>query len=324
MRRVRSAICPCLAAAAALIASPMPSAEPYPSKPVKIIVAFAPGGGNDFIARFVAQRLTAAIGQQFIVENKPGAGGSIGFEAGVKSQPDGYTLTLISPSYTTNPSLYKLKFDPVADITPIVQISQGPFIVVVNPSLPAKSIRELIALAKAKPGSINFASSGSGSALHLAGELFAIMAGIKLTHVPYKGAGPALTDTLAGQTNLMLATNATVMPHVRAGRLRALAVTTAQRLPVEPDIPTVAEAGVPGYEVIVWHGLIGPKGLPRPVVDRINSEVMTLLNSRETPEKLQNDGVFPAGGTPEQFGETIEKEIELWRKVVREAGVKPE
>jgi tripartite-type tricarboxylate transporter receptor subunit TctC len=306
------------------VASPPLSGQPYPSKPVKIVVAFPPGGGNDVVARFVAQRLAAAIGQQFIVENKPGAGGSIGFEAGVKSQPDGYTLTLIANSYATNPNFYKLKFDPVADITPIVQISQGPLVVVANPSLPAKSIRELIALAKAKPGSINFASSGSGSVLHLGGELFASMAGIKLTHVPYKGAGPALTDTLAGQTNLMLGPNATVMPHVRAGRLRALAVTTTQRLPVEPDIPTVAEAGVPGYEVILWFGLIGPKGLPRAVVDRINSEVLTLLKARETPELLQNDGMFPAGGTPEQFGETIEKEIELWRKVAREAGLQLE
>jgi tripartite-type tricarboxylate transporter receptor subunit TctC len=324
MRGVRSAICLSLATTAALVAPAPLAAQPYPTKPVKIIVAFAPGGGNDVIARFVAQRLSARLGQQFIVENKPGAGGSIGFEAGVKSQPDGYTLTLISPSYTTNPSLYRLKFEPIADITPIVQIAQAPLIVVVNPSLPAKNIQELIALAKAKPGSINFASPGSGSLVHLAGELFAMRAGFKLTHIPYKGNGPALTDTLAGQTNLMLETNASVLQHVRAGRLRALAVTTTQRLPVEPDIPTVAEAGVPGYEVIVWFGLIGPKGLPRPVVDRINGEVMTLLKVRETPATLQNDGMFPAGGTPEQFGEKIEKEIALWRKVAREAGLKPE
>src|SRR5215208_3956640 len=185
MRRIRSAICYSLAATAALVASAPLSAQQYPAKPVKIIVAFAPGGGNDFIARLVAQHLGAAYGQQFIVENKPGAGGSIGFEAGVRAQPDGYTLTLISPSYATNPSLYKLRFDPLADITPIVQISQAPLIVVVNPSLPAKNIQELIALAKAKPGFIKFASSGSGSVLHLAGELFAIKAGIKLTHVSY-------------------------------------------------------------------------------------------------------------------------------------------
>jgi tripartite-type tricarboxylate transporter receptor subunit TctC len=323
MRGVRSAICLSLVTTAALVASAPLAAQPYPNKPAKIIVAFPPGGANDFIARLVAQHLSAALGQQFIVENKPGAGGSIGFEAGVRSQPDGYTLTLIASSYTTNPSLYKLKFDPVADITPIVQISQGPLIVVVNASLPAKNIQELIALAKAQPDSIKFASSGSGSVLHLAGELFAIKAGIKLTHVPYKGNGPALTDTLAGQTNLMLGTNSDVMQHVRAGRLRALAVTTTQRLPVELDIPTVAEAGVPGYEVIVWFGLIGPKGLPRPIVDRINGEVMAWLKLRETGERLQADGLSPAGGTPEQFHATIRKEIELWRKVARETGLQP-
>ena len=324
MRRIRSALCCTLAATAALFAAPQLSAQPYPSKPVKIVVAFAPGGGNDLIARFVAQRLSTALGQQFIIENKPGAGGSIGFEAGVRSQPDGYTLTLISPSYTTNPNLYKLSFDPVADITPIVQISQEPLIVVVNPSLPAKNIQELIALTKAKPGTINFASSGSGSVIHLAGELFAIKAGIKLTHVPYKGNGPALTDTLAGQTNLMLGTNSDVMPHVRAGRLRALAVTTTQRLPVELDIPTVAEAGVPGYEVIVWFGLIGPKGLPRPIVDRIHGEVMAWLKLPETGERLRAQGSSPAGGTPEQFLATIKRDIVLWREIVREAGLQPE
>lgn len=316
--------CAALATVAALAVSPPGSAQSYPVKPVKIIVAFAPGGGTDFIARFVAQRLSAAVGQQFIVENKPGAGGSIGNEAGVKSQPDGYTLTLISNSYAVNPSLYKLRYDPIADITPIVQISQGPLIVVVNPSLPVTSIKELIDLAKAKPGSINFASAGTGSNSHLVGELFAGMAGIKLTHVPYKGTGPAITDTIAGQVNLLFGTNSSVLPLVRSGRLRALAVTTTQRLPGEPDIPTVDESGLPGYEAVLWHGLIAPKGLPRPIVDRINSEVMTLLKSSETPEKLQNDGVSPAGGTPEQFLALIKKEIERWRTVVNDVGVKVE
>jgi tripartite-type tricarboxylate transporter receptor subunit TctC len=291
---------------------------------VKIVVAFAPGGGTDFIARFIAQRLSASLGQQFIVENKPGAGGSIGTEAGVRSPPDGYTLTMISSSYTVNPSLYMLKFDPVADITPIIQLSRGPLIVVVNPSLPVKNIEELIALAKARPAQISFASPGSGSNSHLAGELFTSMARIKMTHVPYKGTGPALTDTLAGHTNVLFGTNSSVLPHVRTGRLRALAVTTTQRLTAEPAIPTVAESGVPGYEVVLWHGLIGPKGLPRPIVDRINSEATQTLKLPETVGKLQNDGVSPAGGTPEQFLATIKKEIEMWRKVVNEAGVKAE
>lgn len=313
-----------LAAVTALGAAGPISAQPYPSKPVKIIVPFAPGGGTDFIGRFIAQRLSASLGQQFIVENKPGAGGAIGFEAGVRSPPDGYTLTLISSSYTVNPSLYKIKFDPVADITPIIQLSRGPLIVVVNPSLPVKNLEELLALAKAKPGQITFASAGSGSFNHLAGELFASMARIRMTHVPYKGTGPALTDTLAGQTNVMFGTNSSVLPHARSGRLRALAVTTAQRLAAEPDIPTVAESGVPGYEVVLWHGLIGPKGLPRATVDRINGAATKVLKLPETAEKLQSDGVSPAGGTPEQFLAVIREEIAVWAKVVREAGVKVE
>jgi len=316
--------CAALAAVAILVASPPISAQQYPTKPVKIIVAFAPGGGNDFIARFMAQRLATALGQQFIVENRPGAGGSIGFEAGVRSPSDGYTLTLISNSYTVNPSLYKLKFDPVTDITSVIQISQGPYIVVVHPSLPVKTIQELIALAKSKPGQINFASPGQGTITHLAGELFVSMAGIKVIHIPYKGTGPALTDTIAGQTNVLLGSTAATLPHVRSGRLRALAVTTAKRLPAEPDVPTVAESGVPGYEVILWHGLIGPRGLPRPIVNRLNGEVTTVLKLRETAEQLQNDGVSPAGGAPEQFLATIKREIEVWRKVVTDVGVKVE
>jgi tripartite-type tricarboxylate transporter receptor subunit TctC len=299
-------------------------AQPYPAKPVRIIVPFAPGGGNDFIARFMAQRLSAALGQQFVVENRAGAGGMIGVEAGVKSPPDGYTLTLVSNSYTVNPSLYKLRFDPIADITPVIQISSGPYIVVVHPSLPVTSLRELVALAKSDAGRVFFASSGTGSVGHLATELFASMAGFKLNHVPYKGTGPALTDTIGGQTNALLGSTASTLPHVRNGRLRALAVTTSTRLTSEPEIPTVAEAGVAGYETVLWHGLIGPRGMPRPVVERLNGEVSKLLQLRETADQLQNDGVSPAGGTPEQFLTTISKEIEVWRQVVNSAGVKAE
>lgn len=299
-------------------------AQQYPVKPVRIIVPFAPGGGSDFIARFIAQRLSASLGQQFVVENRAGAGGMIGAEIGVKSAPDGYTLTLISNSYTVNPSLYKIKYDPVADITAVVQISQGPYLVVVNPSLPVQSLSELIALAKSRPELINFASSGTGSLVHLATEMLASMAGFKLNHVPYKGTGPALTDTIGGQTNALFGSTAATLPHVRSGRLRALAVTTPQRLAVEPNIPTVAEAGVPGYEVVLWHGFIAPKGVPAPVVERLNAEVNKVLQLKETPEQLQNDGVSPAGGKPEQFLAAIRKEIEIWRKVVVDANVKTE
>jgi len=299
-------------------------AQTYPTKPVRIIVPFAPGGGSDFIARFMAQRLTESFGSQVIVDNKPGAGGVLGIEQGVKSLADGYTLTLIASSYTVNPSVYKLHFDPVADITPIIQLSQGPLLVVVTPSLPVKNIKDLIALARAKPGELTFASSGQGSVIHLATELFASMAKVKMNHIPYKGTGPALTDTLAGQTNVFFSSTANAMPHVKAGKLRAVAVTTAKRIPALPEVPTIAESGVPGYDVVLWHGLIGPKGLLRVVVDRVNGEVTKSLKLKETAEQLQNDGVAPAGGTPEQFAATIKKEIGVWKKVAADAGVKAE
>jgi tripartite-type tricarboxylate transporter receptor subunit TctC len=299
-------------------------AQTYPSHPVKIIVAFPPGGGNDFIARFVAARLSSSTGQQFIVENRPGAGGTLGTEQGLKAAPDGYTLLLVSNSYTANASLYKLRFDPLTDMTPIIQVSQGPYIVVVHPSLPVQTFGELLALAKREPDRLNFASSGTGSVNHLATALLANMAGFKLNHVPYKGTGPALSDTIGGQTNVLLGSPSTTLPHVRAGRLRALAVTSARRIQAEPDLPTVAEAGVPGYETTLWHGLIGPKGLPAAVVEKIHAEVARVLSLREATELLQTDGVSPAGGSPEQFRDIIRAEIEVWRKVVTDAGVKVE
>ncbi len=313
-----------LAAIAALAVSASISAQSYPSKPVKIIVGFAPGGGNDIIARFIAQRLSSSMGQQFIVENRPGAGGSIGTAAGVSAPPDGYTLTLIGASHTVYPSVYKIKFDPITDITAIIQLAQGPYLVVVHPSVPAKSLQELIALAKTRPGKLNYATPGQGGNGHLATERFAIMAQIKLNHIPYKGTSPALTDTIAGQIELYFSTTAAALPYVRSGRLRALAVTTPKRAAFAPDIPTVAESGVPGYEANNWYGLIGPKGLPSPIVARINSEVSKVLELKETSEQLQNDGVSPAGGTPEQFLAMIKTEIPIWRKIVNDLGIKAE
>src|SRR5260221_13251593 len=322
-KKVRRALISSLAVV--LFALPFAApAQQYPAKPIRIVVPFAPGGGSDFIARFIAQRLTTGLGQQVIVENKPVAGGMLGIDAGAKSPPDGYTLTLIASSYTVNPSIYKFSFDPVGDITPLIQISQGPLVAVVRPSLPVKNVKELIALAKAKPGQLNSASSGQGSVIHMATELFDSMAGVKMNHIPYKGTGPALTDTLGGQTDIFFSSTATAMPHVQAGKLRAIAVTSAKRIAALPNVPTVAESGVPGYDVILWHGLIGPKGLPRPIVDRINSEATKALKLKETAEQLQNDGVAPAGGTPEQFLAQIKKEIGIWRKVAADAGVKAE
>jgi tripartite-type tricarboxylate transporter receptor subunit TctC len=314
-------ICTALAAAAALTKPAPITAQPYPSKPVKIIVGFAPGGGNDIVARFIAHQLSSSMGQQFIVDNKPGAGGSIAYSAGINSPPDGYTLTLISIGYAVNPSLYRVKFDPVNDITPITQIAQGALVIVVNPSLPAETLQDLIALAKSQPGKLNYAS-GAGTNSHLATELFASMAAIKLNHIPYKGAAPALTDTIAGQTDLTFAAFAAALPHVKTGRLRALAVTTPKRQPTLPDTPTVAESGVPGNEAVQWYALIGPKGLPAPIVARINSEVSKLLELKETARHLQDDGMSPAGGTPEQLLALIKREVQTWQKVVTDLGIR--
>ena len=297
---------------------------PYPARALKLIVPFAPGGGNDFIARFVAERLGTALGRSVVVENHPGAGGMLGVRLGVEAMPDGYTLTLISNSYTVNPSLYKLSFDPLGDIAPIVHIAQGPFLVVANPNLPVKTVRDLIDLAKSKPGTITYASSGQGSIPHLATELLATMAGIKLTHVPYRGGGPALTDTIAGRTDVFLSPTSTAIQHVNAGKLRALAVTTAARSSVFPDVPTVAESGVPGYEVVLWHGIVAPKGVPDSIVAKLNREVNAILKLHEAVSLLENDGVAPAGGPPERLQNLIAREIPVWRKVVEQAGIKPE
>jgi tripartite-type tricarboxylate transporter receptor subunit TctC len=300
------------------------NAQTYPSKPIRFVAPFAPGGGTDFIARVAAQKLTEAVMQQVIVENRPGAGGTLGAEVGARAAPDGYTLTVIAGSYSVNPSLYKLNFDPVNDVTPIIQFSQGPFLVVVHPALPIKNARDLIALARAKPGGLSYATSGQGSIVHLSTELFLHMAKIKAVHIPYKGTGPALTDTMAGHTQFLFGSIAAAAPIVKQGRLRGIAVTTAKRVPAMPDIPTLAESGVKGYDVILWHGLIGPKGLPRPIVDRVNGELNKALKARDMEEKLAADGVTAAGGTPGQFAAVIKRDIEVWRGVVQRAGVKAE
>ena len=309
---------------ALLLAAAPAAAQQYPVKPIRFVAPFAPGGGTDFIARVAAQKLTEAVMQQVIVETRPGAGGTLGAEVGARAAPDGYTLTVIAGSYSVNPSLYKLAFDPVNDITAIIQFSQGPFLVVVHPSLPIKNAKDLIALARAKPGGLSYASSGQGSIVHLSTELFLYMAKIKAVHVPYKGTGPALTDTMAGNTQFLFGSIAAAAPIVKQGRLRGIAVTTAKRIPAMPDIPTIAESGVKGYDVILWHGLIGPKGLPRPIVERVNGELNKALKAKDMEEKLAADGVTAAGGTPEQFAAIIKRDIAVWRGVVQRAGVKAE
>jgi tripartite-type tricarboxylate transporter receptor subunit TctC len=299
-------------------------ANVYPAKPIKLIVPYVPGGGADIIGRHLGQSLTSTLGQPVIVENKGGAGGMIGTDAGLAARSDGYTLTLISSSYTVNPSLYKLKFDPVNDITPIVQVSRGPLLVVVNPAVPAKSISELVSYAKSKAGQLNYASSGQGSVLHLAAALFADMAGVQINHIPYKGGGAALTDLVAHQVDLYFAATASALPMVKAGKLRPLAVTSAERIPALPNIPTVAESGFKDYDVTLWYALIGPKGLPPEIVSRINAEVNKALAQQETVAKLELDGAAPAGGTPAELQAVLRKEVEMWRRIVTKLGVKPE
>jgi tripartite-type tricarboxylate transporter receptor subunit TctC len=297
-------------------------AQPYPSKPVKIVVGFAPGGGSDFIARVIAQKLTERLGTQVIVENRPGAGSVLGSEYAIKSPADGYTLLLTPASYTVNPSVYKLSFDPIADITPIVQLSRGPYVVAVHPSVPVKTLQELVALARKEPDKLAYASSGNGSHVHVATEYLLYTAKIKMTHVPYKGTGPALNDTVGGSVQMILGSVATALQYVKSGRLRALAVTTPKRIAAAPDIPTVGESGYPSYEVTNWHGLVGPRGLSKAIVERLNKETNEALKSKDVEKVLSSDGLEPAGGSSEEFAVIIKNEVARWNQVVKQAGVK--
>jgi tripartite-type tricarboxylate transporter receptor subunit TctC len=310
--------------AALLVLAAAPAwAQQYPAKPVRLIVPFAPGGGVDFIARLVGQKLSEPLGQPVVVENRPGAGSAIGTEIAVRAAPDGYTLLEISPSYVINAALRPPRFDPLEDYTPIVLIGKGPFVVVAHPSLPAANAPQLIALAKSRPGQIAYGTSGLGTIVHLSTELFLHMAGVKMTHVPYKGGGPALIDVMAGQVQLVFSPPQTGLPHVKAKRVRAIGMTSAQRIPTEPDIPALAET-VPGYEATNWHAMIGPKGLPDAVVDRINSEVRKIIAQKDIETTLHKSGVFPAGGPPENLRELIRKDYAQWARVIKQAGVKAE
>jgi len=310
------------AALAAMTAAFTVQSQTYPAKPVKIVVGFAPGGGSDFAARVVAQQLTERLKSQVIVENKPGAGSLLGAEYVIKSAPDGYTLLLTPASYTVNPSVYKLTFDPLGDIAPIAQISKGPYIVAVHPSVPAKTLKELVDYAKANPGKLSYASSGNGAHIHVATEYLLYTAGINIVHVPYKGSGPALNDTVGGQVQMIFGSVATALQYVKSGRLRPLAVTTPKRIAAAPDVPTVAESGYPGWEVTNWHGLVGPKGLPKDIVQRLNKEINVAVHSEELKKVLSSDGLEPAGGTPEEFAALLKAEVARWAQVVKRANIK--
>ena len=296
-------------------------AQGYPAKPVKVIVPYPPGGSTDIVARVVAQKLSEQTGQQFLVDNRGGAGGNIGAEAVARSPADGYTLLVATTAHAINRTLFKsMGYDLMKDFVPISQLTAGPLVIVANPALPAKSVKELIALAKAKPGELTYASSGNGQSTHLAVELFDTMAGIKMTHVPYKGSAPAITDVMGGQVSVFFDTMLSAMPHVRSGKLKALAVTSAARSPAAPDIPTVAESGLPGYEAIAWNGLVAPAGTPREVVARLNAEVKKVLELPEIRERFAAQGFAAAWSSPEKYAAFLDAEVEKWGKVVKVSG----
>jgi len=320
----------CLRGAAALllfcgVVFTAAAAETYPTKPVRFIVGPGPGSGTDVVARAIALRLTERFGQSVIVDNRTGAGGTIAISIAAKAPPDGYTLLFVSGSLVIHPAIYKkLPYDPVRDLAPITLVGIVPQVLIVNPAVPAQTMREFIALAKVKPGGIAYGSGGVGSTGHLAGELLQSSAGIRLVHVPYKGAGPAAVDVIAGQIQALFTSAVNALQHARTGRVRMVGVTTLKRAAAIPDVPTFAESGVPGYELMTWYGVLAPAGAPRPVIDHINQALAAVIKLPDVRERLVADGVEPAAGTPEQFAALIRTELPRIARIVRSAGIQPE
>ncbi len=297
--------------------------DAYPSKPVRLILPFPPGGGTDILGRMIAERLSAALGQPVVTENRGGAGGNVGAEAAARSAPDGYTIVLVAPSLAISPTLYsKLNYDPVKDFAPISLVATVPNVVITQPSLNAPTLKEFIAAAKARPGGLNFGSGGSGTSNHLAGELFNIVAGVKLVHIPYKGVNLAMQDVLAGNVHFVVIGIPAAVPHIRAGKLRALAVIAPSRSPALPEVPTAAEAGLPDFDVTTWYGVLAPAATPRPIVTRLNQELVRIMHSAELRDRLAASGTDPLTSTPEEFADYIRKEIAKWGDVVRKANLK--
>ena len=297
------------------------SALDYPTRPVRWIVTYTPGGGTDITARIMAQWLSERLGQQFIIENKPGAGNNIGTEAAIHSAPDGYTLLLVNPANAINATLYpKLSFNFIRDIAPVAGIMRVPNVMEVNPSVPAKTVAEFIAYAKANPGKINWATSGNGTSVHLSGELFKMMTGVEMTNIPYKGSAPALTDLIAGTVQVIFDNMPPSLPHIRAGKLRALAVTTATRSEALPEVPTVAET-VPGYEASAFYGMSAPKGTPPEIIDKLNQEINAALADPKVKARLAELGGMLTPGSPADFGKLVAAETDKWAKVIKEGGV---
>jgi tripartite-type tricarboxylate transporter receptor subunit TctC len=305
--------------------APASAQQPYPSRPVRIISIFPAGGGNDAICRAVAQRLGENLRQQVIVENRPGANGIIGTEVAARSAPDGYTITLIPSGHAVNASLYrKLPYDSVKDFTPITLAGSSPLVLALHPSIPAQNVRELIAVARARPGQLTYVSSGIGASGHLAGALFETMTKTTMVHVPYKGMSLAVSDLIGGQVSMTFGTSLSVVPHARSGRLRAMATTGTLRSPALPDLPTVAEAGVPGYEASLWYGFVGPARLPAEIVQRLNAEIVAVLAMPDVRERLTSQGLDTRSSTAEEFGRLLVSDLERWAGVVQRAGVRAE
>jgi tripartite-type tricarboxylate transporter receptor subunit TctC len=321
MRRFLSCV---LALLGALLPAIAPAQQPYPARPVHLIVPFPPGGINDVLARVTGQKLAESLGQSVVVENRPGAGGTLGSNAVAKAPPDGYSLLFGATStVAVSPHLYPgIPYDPIADFAPIVQIASVGSILVVNPALPAASVRELVALARARPGSLNFGSAGSGASQHMGGELLKSLAAIDIVHVPYKGGAAAMTDLIAGQISFMIEPIPTALPHIKSGRVRALAVSSARRAAALPELPTIAESGYPGYDLTIWFGLLAPASTPRELIARINADVVKILAGADMRERLSAQGAEPVGDTPEAFAAHIRSEVARWGQVVKASGAK--
>ena len=301
------------------------SGQAFPVKPVRMIVPSSAGGGTDIVARIVAPELSKRLGQQVVIDNRPGAGTMIGIEVAAKSPADGYTLLMGLSTLAINSALYKkVPYDPVRDFAPITQAISSASIIVVHPSVPAKTVKELIAFARVRPGQMNYASAGTGTYPHMTMELFMSMARLKMVHIPYKGAGPAVIDMIAGHVSTMAATVLTSMPHIRSGRLRPLGITSLQRSAAAPEIPTIAESGLPGFESVQWYGMLAPARTPKEIIARLHGEVTRVLQQPDIKERFAGDGADPVGSTPEEFGRYIQSELTKWAKVAREAGIKQE
>ena len=318
MRRAVATVLLCLAALA--------QAQPYPAKPIHFIVPFPPGGGNDTVARAIAQQLGPDLGQPVVVDNRPGAGGSVGAELAAKSPPDGYTLFLAGVgSHAVNPNLHaRLAYDPVRDFTPITLVATAPSVLVVNPAVPARTVAEFTAYARANPGKLNYASNGNGSAAQLAAAMYESMANVRMVHVPYKGIAPALTDLLSGEVQLMFGTVVALVPHIQAGKLRALAVTSRKRSALLPDVPSLAESGLPDYEAGSWYGVMAPAGTPREIVERLHGAIARALKQPDVAQRLAAEGAIVIGSTPAEFGAHIKAELARVGNVVRAAGIRIE